>query len=237
MRAQITSVGLTKVVERGVIPEEEWAQIKRTVARELDAEIRRAAPSADEDPHVHYNYKKDWRTANLPLGKVFGSDYDYWQLVVDDVFRLWDRWAGNIYHDFIAESIAKEKAPWSVERYKGAGLEVWENGRPVGQKHNFHGPRVDVGPKADFSVFLERWSHSKTTNAGVVPLFWTIGVLNAIARQLAVEYAGVHTVFLMPIKPTDRSEAVLTPNRSRPVELFPIIRIAPRQWAQKRGRR
>jgi hypothetical protein len=224
------TIGLTKIIERGLIDPDEWDRIKRGVAQDVHNSIMAANPRADEDAQVKWNYKANWRTTKLPKDGVFGSDYDYWNDVVNDAFQLWHQHAGQITADFIADVIAKQpEAQWS-KRFYAAGFGVWERGVEKNRSTKFEGPVVDVGPTADFAVFLERWNYSKTSNTGKVPIYHEIGVMNFIARKLALDWKGVHTVYLMPIRPKDLSSVRKTPHRNTPVITLPIIRIAPRHY-------
>jgi hypothetical protein len=224
------TVGLTKIIERGLIDPVEWENVKRGVAQEIHNEIMALNPRANEDAQVKWDYKKDWRRTRLPAHTVFGSDYDYWNDVVDDAFKLWDTHARNITADFVADAIAKQpESQWSKGFY-AAGFGVWERGVEKNRNTRFEGPVVDVGPTADFAVFLERWNYSRTKNSGKVPIYHEIGVMNFIARKLAQDWKGIHTVYLMPIRPKDLSSVRKTPNRSTPVITLPIIRIAPRHY-------
>lgn len=222
--------GLERILSKGLLSQEEWDKIKREAAMEQHREIMQRARGADESPQVTWDYSKDWRKASLPNGRPFGSDYDYWNYVVDDAFEMWAQYAPTIPNDFIAESIAREAKGWSNTFY-AEGFGVWQNGAEVSRGTPLHGPRVDVGPTADFSAFLERWNYSKTRNAGLVPLkFTTMGVLNFMTITLAQRYRGIHTVFMMPIKPNSKSSIRQIDGRTRPVGILPIIRIVPRYY-------
>lgn len=228
----VVQVGNTKYLERGLVSPEEWEKIKREVAMELHREIMgKGGAFTDEDPQVAWDFKKDWRVARLPMGKVFGSDYDYWNHVVQEGRRLWNQHAGNITRDYIADSIARNAPEWpgSVQFYED-GLQVWQNGNPVGFNVQLHGPQVDFGPTADFAAFLERWNFSNSTRAFSAIPYQGIGVMRFIERELQQSFAGAHTIYMMPIKPNDTSEVRETPDRKNPVRTFPIIRIVPRHY-------
>lgn len=225
----VITVGGRVYIERGIMPADEWEQYKRAEALKIHQEIMaRGGPLTDEDPQVGWDFKKNWRTAKLPPNKVFGSDYDYWNHVTLEAKRLWDQHIGNIKNDFIAEWIARQKAPWSIEFLKD--VDVWENGESVGFGKPLHGPRVDFGPTADFAAFLEQWDYSKSSAPVVIPLYYGIGLMHFIARRLQEMFAGVHTIYIMPIKPEDTGSVRKTPNRNVPVQLFPIIRIVSRHY-------
>lgn len=238
---KVYAIGFDRFIEQGILPEAEWERIKRDAARQIHGEIIGRAPQADEDPQVGFDYRKDWRTARLPKGKIFGSDYDYWNYVVDDAFRLWNVFAGQVQRDYIADRIAKWGKGGSIPFYTQHpdALQVWQNGVPVGRTLRFDGPQIDVGPTADFSVFLERWNYSKNRRK-LRNLVWEVGVMHAIARQLSTDYRGVHTVFVMPIRPKDRSQVREIPNREQSssghITTFPIIRILPRHYGRRSGR-
>ena len=226
----IIAVGNTRYLERGILPEDEWEKIKRDEALAIHNEIMaQGGRLTDEDPQVAWDYKKDWRTAPLPMGKVFGSDYDYWNHVALEAKRLWNAFAPDIANDFIAESIAGEGRGWSVPFYHD-GFGIWENGKPTQFTAKLGGPTVDVGPTADFAAFLERWNYSKSKADYIVPIYRNIGVLHAITQELQHTFAGIHTIFMMPIRPNDTSQIKTLDNRKTPVLTFPIIRIKPRHY-------
>lgn len=226
----IIAVGKTRYLERGILPQDEWEKIKRTEALAIHKEIMaKGGTMTDEDPQVGWDYKKDWRTAPLPPGKIFGSDYDYWNHVVLEAKRLWDQYASEIANDFIAESIAKKERGWSIPFYR-EGVQVWENGEPVGFSKKLNGPTVDFGPTADFAAFLERWNYSKSKGAFEVPIFRNIGVMHAITQELQRTFSGNHVIYMMPVAPNSRSEIREIDNRTKPVQLVPIIRIKPRHY-------
>jgi len=223
-------VGFEQFLEKGILPDDEWEAIKRQEAQKIHAGIMRKASRADEDPWVKFDYTKNWRTAHLPQGKVFGSDYDYWNYVVDDALGLWGQWAGQITRDYVAEAKGGMAKGSSIPFYAHP-LQVWQNRRPVAPSERLEGPQIDIGPTADFSVFLESWNYSKKKSIPL-KLFWNIGVMHAIARQLSDDYRGLHTVFAMPIRPNDRSEIREIPNRQEPILTLPIIRILPRHYSR-----
>lgn len=233
--AKVFAFGYERIIEQGVISDQEWENIKRDEARKIDAEIKRKAPRLDEDPQVSWNYRRDWRTAPLPAHVKFGSDYDYYNYVVSDCFDLWNVFGRLVQRDYVAERKAHWERGASVPFYRddAKALAVWQNGKVVTAGTHLEGPQVDVGPTADFSVFLEQWNYSKS-KAKPIKIAWGIGVMHAIARQLAVDYAGIHTVFVMPIRPSNRSEVRAIPHRPEPIVTFPIIRILPRHYSRRR---
>lgn len=231
----VITLGLDRLISQGPIPDDEWEKYKRDVMREEHQEVMRANPHADEDPQVKWDFHRDWRTAKLPKGEVFGSDYDYWHDVANDALRLWKQYAPKMpQRDFVAERIArKQDLPygWSRDVY-AVGFGIWENGVKTSFGARLEGPRVDVGPTADFAAFLENWQYGRKFGAGPVAIYEHIGVLNVIARELAVAYLGVHSIFMMPVKTTS-TDAIPTPDRTKPVSTFPIIRIAPRHYRKR----
>ena len=231
--ASVVTIGLNQFIERGPIPADEWDKYKREAMQEQHQEVMRANPNADEDPQVAWNFRKDWRTAPLPPTQVFGSDYDYWSYAVNDALDLWKRYAPAMPQiDYIAERIANDPSGWTRGVYAG-GFGVWQDGVKTTFGARLEGPRVDVGPTADFAAFLENWDYGRKFSAGPVMLFRHIGVLNTIAHELAVAYLGVHTITMMPIRATS-PDTIKTKNRTKPVYTFPIIRIAPRHYRKRK---
>lgn len=228
--------GFERIIERGILDPEEWTRIKRDVAFEEEKRILSAAPAANEDPQVGWDFHKDWRRERqLKMGEAIGSDFDYWNYVVDDAFQLFDNFTSSslFRRDYKAESIAGWEKGVSIEKYREYGLAVWQNGVKVDRGAPLEGPRVDVGPTADFAAFMERWSYSQTSNRGVIAVFENIGIMNAIARRLQADYRGVHTIFVMPVQPK-APLAEPTPNRVKPVGVYPVIRIVPRHYSRSR---
>lgn len=226
----IIRVGGTVRLEQGILPDKEWEAIKREEALKVHREIMAASGNtADEDPQVGWNFRKDWRTSPLPSNVVWGSSYDYWNLIVDEVMRLWRAHSGGIDDDFIADKIAKAPDGWAKAAYMSS-LQVWQNGLPVSPGTKLHGLRIDIGPTMDYAAFLEQWSHSRSTQAVHVIPYQRIGLLNFIARQIRATFPRVHAVMAIPIKPDDTSAVDKTPNRTKPVTIFPVIRIVSRHY-------
>lgn len=234
----VFAFGYERIIEQGVMSDREWEGVKRDVVLELVNTAKRKAPLADEDPHVSWNFNRNWRTARLPATVKWGSELDYFSYVVQDATRLWDAFAGRVKRDYIAERIAGMAKGASIPFYL-EGYEIFQNGKKVSPGARLTGPQVDFAPTADFSLFLEQWNYSRS-KAKPLELVWGIGMLHAIARQLAVDYAGIHTVFAMPVKPKDRSTVREINNRATttgPIQLLPIIRILPRHYARGRKKR
>lgn len=236
--ATVFAFGYERIIEQGVIPDREWEAVKRTEVLSLVDDAKRKAPLLDEDPHVRWDFHRDWRTSRLPANVKWGSDLDYYSYVVQDAIRLWGTFAGRVRRDYLAERYAHWPRGASVPFYL-AEYEVWQNGVKVSPGARLTGPQVDFGPTADFALFLEQWNYSRS-KAQPLALVWGIGLLHAIARQLAVEYQGIHTVFVMPIKPNDRSAVREIPNRgdtTGPIRLLPTIRILPRHYSRNSRKR
>ena len=229
--------GFTRIIEQGLIPDKEWDRIKKRVGFEVEAEILRAAPQADEDPQVNWNFRRDWRKVTLKSKDSFGSDFDYWNYVVDDAFRYFERFTSGdqVSRDYVAEAIAKWEKGKSVSEYRDLGLTIWDyrSGKPVivSRGTRLEGPRVDVGPSAEFSLFFEAWSNGKNTNQVLGRVFWNVGVIHAVGRQLEADYNGIHKIVVRPIKP-DHPIAEPIPNRKTPIYTFPIISILPRHYSR-----
>lgn len=221
--------GLDVLIKQGLVPDDEWEKIKREEAFKVEREILSRAPKADEDPQVGWNFRKDWKRGRLPKGQVFGSDFDYWNYVVDDAVRLWKSWAGGLSSGF-RDYIAEHKAGWpkgrSLDVYR-ASYNLWQNGRIVTEGTKLEGPQVDFGPSADFAVFMEKWASG--TLPSLPTIFNGIGVLHAIGRKLAADWFGVHVVRVQTVAPNN-PDAVRIRGREDPVRLFPIIRILPRHY-------
>lgn len=227
--------GLKQIITQGFVPDDEWEKIKREEAYKVEQEILAATPRADEDEQIGFNFRKNWKREKLPKGVPFGSDFDYWNYVVDDAIALWKSWAGSLtigYHDYIAEH--KAKGVWdkgeSLKVY-AASYNVWQNGKITSERARLEGPTVDFGPSADFALFMENWSSGRLPNLPTI--FNGIGVLHAIGRKLASDWYGVHTIRVQSIRP-DQPDSIPTPGRTEPVQLFPIIRILPRHYGAKR---
>jgi hypothetical protein len=226
--------GLDVLIKQGVISDEDWQKIKREEALKVESEILSRSPKADEDQQVGWNFRKKWKSGKLPKGMIFGSDFDYWNYVVDDAIRLWLSWAGSLrvgYHDYIAEH--KTRGLWkkgdSLDVYKGS-YNVWQNGKIASENMNLEGPTVDFGPSADFALFLEKWASGSLPN--VPTIFRGIGVMHAIGRKIAADWDGVHAIRVQSIKPYN-PDSIFTPGRSEPINLFPIIRILPRHYGRR----
>ena len=224
--------GLETLIQQGMIPDKEWEQIRREEAYKVEREILSRMPRADEDEQVGWNFRKNWKRGRLPKGVTFGSDFDYWNYVIDDAVRLWKSWAGGLtrgYHDYIAE----HKAGWakgdSLQKY-AASYNVWQNGRIVSENMKLDGPQIDFGPSADFAVFMENWASGSLSNLPTI--FRGIGVLHAIGRKLAADWSGVHVVRVQTVAPKN-PDAIRIKGRTDPIRLFPIIRILPRHYGTK----
>lgn len=238
MKATVVITGNKVNILRGLLDEKEWTKVKRNIAEEQIKKIRDRAPKCDEDPQVNWNFRRDWRKDPLPVGTSFGSDFDYWNYVVNDAFELWKQFAPLImtpqYHDYVAEG----KAGWpkyeSGQFYANGedAFAVWENGVKVNRTHNFHGPQIDLGPTADFSVFLERWDFSQK-RPPILNAVRGVGVMETITRILQIKYDGVHTIFKFPIRP-DLRETREIPRRKEPIVTLPLVRVLPRHFLRKR---
>lgn len=237
MKAMVTTSGFETIIERGLMDPDEWTQFKRQIAEEYISDVKQKAPACDEDTQVQWNFRKDWRKEKLPLGTSFGSDFDYWSYVVNDALDMWSTYAPMIVTPMLRDYVAEGKAGWSKGQSglfytQGESFAIWENGVKVNRTHKFNGPQIDMGPTADFSVFLERWDHSKK-RPPILTKFRMIGVVEAIARNLQLKYAGVHTIFKFPIRPEIRESREI-PNRKEAIKTLPLIRVLPRHFLRKR---
>lgn len=239
MKVSVDFTGLNRFVTRGAIDEDDWQKMKLDVAWDISKEVHAATPLVNEDTFIAGSYKRDWKTQPVPPNVPFGSGFDYWDYVVRDAFSLWRQYTGSMdagLRDFIAEGISKGWKKGESLSFYASELAVWQNGVPVAPGSHLEGPQIDIGPTADFALFLERWNYAKGTMRGRVAIFHNIGVLNVIARKLQRDYDGIHTVFLMPVKPKSRGAIRATPNRKKPVALFPVIRVLPRHYLKRRRR-
>ena len=172
----------------------------------------------------------------MPIGKIAGTDYDYFDAAMRDCITLFHTWGfpGRPDPDkpgrFMFGPIEGDPAYNSM-------YEIFQNGVKVNSPHNLRGPWVDFGPTADYAIFLEK-SASNNLNA---PLLRGVGVLHAIADRLQAKYAGVHRIFTHVQRPGETSAKQrmkramgsqygnVDPNLN-PIELFPVIRIMHRHW-------
>lgn len=250
---KVRHIGHEVLVERGSIDPDEWTKIKRRAALEIVRGIKSRYDKVDEDPQVGFDFKRDWRTAPLPVGTVFGSDFDYWNYVVGDAFAMWRMYARQIHRDFIAERIAgwteEYKDPKTGKTHKRATgasvpfyaeeLAVWQNDASVTPNTPLTGPKITIGPTADFAAFLEDWDYSKSTKIGSngpVKLFQNAGVMNFITRQLQNKYRSVHTITMVPVKNPKESKIRPIDNRKKPVEIVPVILVLPRHYRKVFGK-
>jgi hypothetical protein len=227
--------GLKQIIAQGFVPDDEWEKIKREEAYKVEKEILSATPRADEDEQIGFNFRKNWKLQKLPKSVPFGSDFDYWNYVVDDAIAMWKSWAGGLmvgYHDYIAEH--KTKGAWdkgdSLKEY-AKSYTVWQNTKIVSENTPLEGPIVDFGPAVDFALFMEKWSSGNLPN--LPSIYIGIGVLHAIGRKLASDWAGIHTVRVQTLKPKEPAAKPI-PGRTERILLFPVIRILPRHYGAKR---
>lgn len=218
--------------ERIVLTEDEQAELVAEEAQALDQEIRKGHPQISVDDQVDWNYFRSWRSrAKLRNSRKFGSDYDYWNEVADDALQAFATYSANAPRDYIADSKAGVEG-YSKSVYTSQYFSVWDAGRKVPWGTKLEGPYVDVGPNADFSVFLEQWDRGTLPNR--LRIFREIGVIHAIARDLASVWAGVHVIYPMTVAGGfNRSATVPTPNRQDSVNILPVIRIRP--WHYQKG--
>lgn len=214
---------LDQIVRVGLLDDDERTGIAVDVAKEVEAELR-AGPAilADKlsDDFVNFNFNQTWRRG-IPKGAVFGVDYDYFTAVVARARVLLNEWLGG---DPDPDWKGRQ---WygSAPRGYAASFRLWQNEKPVPWGAPLEGPQVDIGPTVDFGLFLERWN---TGNGPNLPLFESIGILQAMARQLQREWEGVHHIYAMVRKPNERTGVAVREKRKEPVEKFPIIRIQTR---------
>lgn len=187
--------GLETLIQQGPMPDAQWDQVRREEAKRVDAEIRRH-PNAVVTDFVSGNFKRSWRSGELPNTARFGSDYDYWGAVVADAVSIWNQYASSLvpgYHDYIAEGKNKWPKHFSLDEYARAGISVWQNGQRSSPGAQFKGPVVDVGPNADFAIFLEQpGPHFR--------VFKGQGVVRALADTLQQRWDGIHRVFFATTK-------------------------------------
>lgn len=213
-------------------------EIKRRALRRMHGRVMRQStrPDRTSDRFVAWNFRKDWEREPLPLGKIAGTDYDYFDAAMRDCITLFHTWGfpGRPDPDkpgrFMFGPIEGDPAYNSM-------YEIFQNGVKVNSPHNLRGPWVDFGPTADYAIFLEK-SASNNLNA---PLLRGVGVLHAIADRLQAKYAGVHRIFTHVQRPGETSAKQrmkramgsqygnVDPNLN-PIELFPVIRIMHRHW-------
>jgi hypothetical protein len=158
----------------------------------------------------------------VPAKAIFGTDYDYFTMVARQAKVLWERWTAGIDPDpdqFGFVRFGRSPAPYSDS------LGIWQNGQEVSFNTPLSGPQIDIGPKVDFGLFLERW-RSRKSEPPYVNVLQRIGVLHAIAARLNSDWEGVHHVYVMASGTGEGARP--REGRKEPIERFPIIRIQTR---------
>lgn len=194
---EVTVNGLSEFLNEP-IPQAEWDRMRLEEARREDARIR-THPHAQPTEFVAGNFKRRWSGGNIEPDKRFGSDYDYWGAVVEEAINLWNQYASGLvagYHDYIAEGKHGWPKHFSLDAYRSAGVEVWDNGTRTSPGATLKGP-VDIGPTADFAIFLEiPGAHFR--------VFRGIGVVRAVADTLDARWRHAHRVFFATTKKSGR---------------------------------
>jgi len=228
-----------------ILADPERLDLMVDAAFEIDRELKNGAAKLSDktsDDFVNWNFKRTWRNpGTVRKNSVFGTDYDYFNAVVDQALALWRSMAGG---DPDPDRFGKVR--WgSPAKAFASSLAIWENGKKTSFNAPLEGPRIDIGPTVDYGLFLEDWAGSKTA-AGKGPyihILHRIGIIHAIAEQLQADWGGAHKISVRTTKPDElpgfdpdpRPGEVVRNNkvykvRREPIRLFPIIRIYPRHY-------
>lgn len=230
--AVVVQTTLNKIVQYGLLPEDARIEISVDAARELDRELKQG-PARDSDTtsddFVNFNFQRTWRQGRVPPKSVFGTDYDYYNVIADQVKFLWMRWTGGaddpdtFGHNAFAG--VSPKVPLS------RSLGIWQNGTEVTFSTPLEGPQIDIGPKVDYGLFLEKWKTGRNPVAFSVILA-NIGAIHAIASRLNADWSGAHHIYAAVSKPggkgPDFSPITRRLRTKKQIELFPFVRIQPR---------
>lgn len=221
------------MIREGVLPDSARLEIEVDAARQIDAELTRgAARTSDKlsDDFVSWNFKRTWRTGQVRKGDTFGTDYDYYTEVAKQAKALWTAWtSGSPDPDVQGLSWYGGVFP---EVSLSASLGIWQNGVEVSFGQPLEGPQIDIGPKVDYGLFLEKWRTIKGPRAYQVVLEG-VGAVHAIAYRLNADWGGAHHIYPAVSDPRKGSKAPsVSPaervDRKTPINLFPFIRIQPR---------
>ena len=216
---------------REILSDEVRAGMEQEVAFAVDKDLKtQGAQYSDKasDDHINFNFRRSWRTGKVPIKSAIGTSYDYFNQVVLQAVGLFQRWGGSMLDP---DWIGQEMYGKTTEGYSSS-IGVWDNGNEVPLLAPLKGPQVDVGPKIDYGLFLERWIQRKSEfpYRGVL---MSVGVVHAIAARLNADWEGVHHIYPMTSKPGKGKNSVrLNPDqrtrRKEPIETFPFIRIQTR---------
>ena len=229
MTAYVTT-SFKGMIENNIIPDKDRLPMIKEVALAVDTDLRsKAAQNADKlsDDFVNFNFKRSWRNAQIGKNDVIGTDYDYYTFVVKEAKALWDRWVPDDYDPDV------QGHNWFGGAAKGykESLGIWQNKKEVTFDTALEGPQVDIGPKVDYGLFLERWNTKFQYDNPAIAMMQQIGVIHAIARHLQARWAGVHHIYAMSIEPSKLDRQGVAVRRKRigeVIHLFPIIRIVSR---------
>lgn len=216
MGAIIRMPELDKMIAAGTLNPQEATRIKRLECSKMDAQIRRGSfgpkPDQDSDPFVNWNFKKDWKREELPVGTSCGTDYDYFNAVVAECIRLFEAHAPGV----------RDPDPLGYNWYGGTGVaykkawQVWSHGQHM----------VHFGPTVDYALFLENRPKGSAPN---IQLLYTFGVLHAVAAKLQQKYIDVMSIYATAMKPKQENIAAATrKHRKEPIEHYPYIMITHR---------
>jgi len=191
-----------------ILADPERLDLMVDAAFEIDRELKSGAAKLSDktsDDFVNWNFKRTWRKpGTVRKNAVFGTDYDYFNAVVDQALALWRSMAGG---DPDPDRFGKVR--WgSPSKAFAASLAIWENGKKTSFSAPLEGPRIDIGPTVDYGLFLEDWAD------------WQ-GAHRIFAMPVGPSE-------LPGFDPDPRPRV---PRSSKgPIKLFPIIRIYPRHY-------
>lgn len=229
--AVVVQTTLGKIVKDGLLPDDVRMDISVEAATALDRELKQGPARESDttsDDFVNWNFKKTWRRGTVPPKSTFGTDYDYYNVIADQVYFLWRRWTGASEDPdtFGRNAFAGVSPKVSLSRSLG----IWQNGTEVTFSTPLEGPQIDIGPKVDYGLFLEKWMTGRNPQAFSVILA-NIGALHAIAARLNADWGGAHHIYAAVSKPGGKGpefNPITRRLRTQPVELFPFVRIQSR---------
>jgi hypothetical protein len=213
-------------------------------AYKIDAELKSGdARLSDKtsDDFINRNFKRTWRRQGaVKKNDKFGTDYDYFNAVVQQALALWRSMAGG---DPDPDEFGRVR--WgSPERSFANSLAIWENKKRTSFNAPLEGPMIEIGPTVDYGLFLEAWAGSETVRGKgpYVNILHRIGIMHALAEQLQADWQGAHKITVVAVEP-DKLKGVserpgvrtlpdgrtYTVNRT-PIKRFPLVRILPRHW-------